>query len=238
MDDNKIEVLDTGENSQNVTPVQVQVPVQPVNNVEPVTVVSTPEVTTGTEVVSDQENSVKTKKLEKNEGFLKKIYTITFIVAVLLIAFFLIIMPLANRWQDRLKTKSAIYNSKYKVLVCSKTEERNSVLSRIEAVKVYHSNKKAKKVDYITEYTFYDKGDEYNKLLEECTNAGEKKEDVYGYSKTCLINDDKITFNKEYDLENFDNTSKVNEQIKSSILHNQNITEIEKKYVKDSYLCE
>ena len=174
----------------------------------------------------------------KKKFSLNKLLFPLFILTIILFIIFIIIMPLHNRWEDRRKTKEAIYESEYKVLVCSKITKKTNVYIETDAVKVYYTNNKAKKVDYIVKNNFYDKNDEYTKLIETCTALGSKKGDILGYSKRCLINDRDITINEEYDLEMFKPKSQVDSKNKSLITLNQNIDNIKKDYIAKKYKCE
>ena len=167
----------------------------------------------------------------------QKLVIIILIAVIIIMVIFIIMVPLFTRWLDRKKTNDKINSSKYQVLVCSKSDKKEGYIIT-DAVKVYHIKSKAKKVDYITESNFYDKSDDYTKKLKECTELDSKSDEVLGYFTKCLVNDKKLTLDKEYDLEIFDNKSKANDKIKSVVLFDQNIKEIEEYYKDKNYTCE
>ena len=187
------------------------------------------------EKVPTQEQPQKEEKQPKKDY--QKLVIIILIAVIIIMVIFIIMVPLLTRWLDRKKTNDKINSSKYQVLVCSKTDKKEGYIVT-DAVKVYHIKGKAKKVDYIVENSFYDKSDEYTNKLKECTELDNKSDEVLGYFKKCLVNDKKLTFDKEYDLEIFDNKSKANDKIKSVVLFNQDINDVEDYYKDKKYTCE
>lgn len=227
MKDDEIEVL-TFDDEEVEEVKKPQVEIIPVKPVEPV-------VEKKEEREPRPEHHQDDKKQPKRDY--QKILIIVLAIVIVIMIIFIIMVPLLTRWLDRKKTNEKINSSKYQVLVCSKVDKKEGY-TVTDAVKVYHIKGKAKKVDYIIENNFYDKSDDYTKKLKECTELDNKNDEVLGYFKKCLVNDKKLTLDKEYDLEIFDNKSKANDKIKSIVLFNQNIEEVEDYYKDKKYTCE